>query len=125
LPADSDAMRASPSTWAAIGFVAYLAVQLLLPLHQLFVAEGPFGWRMYASRSSAGPPRVAILARDGSSQALSSDALRRYVLRGKSLELSLDRLAPHLCRQRPDAAAIHLRWPRSQITIPGLPRSND
>jgi hypothetical protein len=92
---------------AAAGFfVAFLAIQVVMPIVQLVSAQRParFGWQMYSVISDA--PDFELILRDGTAQPID---IRPYVasLRG---DVPLARFVPpHLCTLFPNAAAVHYR----------------
>lgn len=118
-----------PSAWAAAFFLSYLALQILLPLHQLFVVgDGRFGWRMYAgTRERPSPPTVDVRPVSGDWRRLADSELRRYLLRPGSLRSGAALLPAHLCRVLPAAAEIRLIWTRNktQLVFPCPPRDAD
>ena len=88
---------------AACFFVAFLAVQIVIPLIQLAWSPRParFGWQMYSVGSAT--PRFELIMRDGTDKPLD---ITPYVtsLRG---DVPLVRfLPPHLCTLFPEAAAV-------------------
>jgi hypothetical protein len=89
---------------AAVFLVAFLVIQILIPLVQFVRAPRParFGWQMYSVASAA--PRFELIMRDGATKPLD---ITPYVtsLRG---DVPLARFLPrHLCTLFPDAAAVH------------------
>jgi hypothetical protein len=89
---------------AASFFVAFLAIQLAVPIVQLLWAPRParFGWQMYSVVSAQ--PRFELIMRDGATRSLD---ISPYVtsMRG---DVPLARFLPaHLCMLFPDAAAVH------------------
>jgi hypothetical protein len=88
---------------AALFFVAFLAIQLAVPIVQLVSAPRParFGWQMYSVRSV--PPRFDLLLRDGTSQPV---ALESYVTSLRADVPLVRFLPPHLCGIFPQAAAV-------------------
>jgi hypothetical protein len=106
------APKAVPAA-AATFFGAYLLLQTGLPL--LCLTEGkacPFAWTMYAGRSNRA--EIAVLWTGGDETPL-ADLQKRH---GKPVILSkkVDKtrfVAPGICRQYPEAAAIRIRYPRS------------
>ena len=96
------------ATWAQVAaacfFVAFLAVQLIVPIVQIVWAPRParFGWQMYSVVSAE--PRFELELRDGIRQPV---AIEPYVtsLRG---DVPLARFLPaHLCRLFPNSVAVH------------------
>jgi len=100
---------------AASFFIAFLAIQIGVPIIQLVWSPRParFGWQMYSVVSAA--PRFNLIMRDGAAKSLD---ITPYVtsLRG---DVPLARfLPPHLCSLFPDAAAVHYQMnDRSQAGI--------
>jgi hypothetical protein len=88
---------------AALFFVAFLAVQLAVPLIQLVSAPRParFSWQMYSVVSDA--PRFDLVMRDGTSQPV---ALELYVTSLRADVPLVRYLPPHLCRLFPQAMAV-------------------
>jgi hypothetical protein len=89
---------------AAVFLVAFLVIQILMPLVQFVRAPRParFGWQMYSVASTA--PRFELIMPDGNTKPLD---ITPYVtsLRG---DVPLARFLPqHLCALFPDAAAVH------------------
>ena len=110
----SDARGTGPRQWQSRGwaasvaamcfFVAFLSIQLTVPIIQLVWSPRParFGWQMYSVVSA--PPRFDLIGRDGTTSPLD---ISPYVtsMRG---DVPLAQFLPaHLCARFPDAAAVH------------------
>jgi len=88
---------------AASFFVAFLAIQIAVPIVQLVWAPRParFGWQMYSVVSAA--PRFDLIMRDGLARPLD---ITPYVTSLRA-DVPLTRfLPPHLCTLFSDAAAV-------------------
>jgi hypothetical protein len=88
---------------AAGFFVAFLAIQIAVPIVQLVWAPRParWGWQMYSVISTA--PQFELISRDGAARPLD---ITPYVTSMRA-DVPLARfLPPHLCKLFPDAAAV-------------------
>jgi len=85
--------------------LAWLAVQAVLPLHQLATQDTggkPFAWQMFARGGAL--PRFKVVLADGSEREV--DWQRRYLGRLRS-EVDFRRhVPPHLCRHERGAVAV-------------------
>jgi hypothetical protein len=88
-------------------FVVYLIVQVSLPVYRLWAPRpARFGWQMFSS--SVYPVRVRLLRRDGSEEPLDPAA---YVGNPRA-DLDYERFVPpHICKMRPDVAAVRFQLP--------------
>jgi hypothetical protein len=88
---------------AAWFFVAFLAIQIAVPVIQLIWSPRParFGWQMYSVVSK--PPRFELIMRDGTARPLD---ITPYVTSMRADVPLVRFLPPHLCKLFPDAAAV-------------------
>lgn len=85
-------------------FMAFLAIQIAIPLVQL-AGDRPerFGWQMFSG--SRTHPEFEIVRTDGSVQAIDAKDYLGYL----RLEMEFaDELADHLCQIDPDTAAVRI-----------------
>lgn len=100
-------------------FVSYLAVQLTVPILQLFEA-GPrrFGWQMFSRVGHMRPDFLIVFE-----QGVEPLNLERHVLHLRS-EIDLAReLPPHLCSVYTGAEAVRVRDPSGRVTSFPCPRA--
>jgi hypothetical protein len=89
---------------AAVFVVAWLAVQVVVPLTQQATKEGarPFAWQMFSRKIDV--PRFKVVAADGSEREV--DDWERHLGRSR-LEVNFGRhVPPFLCRAEAGAVAI-------------------
>lgn len=95
---------------AAIFFVVFLAIQILVPLY-LLTRPRParFGWQMYAGAKA--PHSVTLTRKDGSEITVPASAFVG-AYRG-DLEM-IEALPPFLCQRYPGVQSVRLNFTRSE-----------
>lgn len=90
---------------AAVFFVGFLAVQLIVPLLDVGPSRTRFGWKMFSSRYPA--VRFSVESADGEVERIQYRPYTKH-----RLEVRYENHLPtHLCGQLPGAAAILVKVP--------------
>lgn len=91
--------------------VAFIAVQLLVPIYKLSLPSNQaFGWQMYSSLSG---DKFEVVSDDGTRRIVDPSP---YVLRYRAEIDYRDHLPPILCREFTDAARIETSVPGADDT---------
>lgn len=89
---------------AAVFFLAFLGLQIALPVYKLFTPRpAQFGWQMFSDRYR--PARLSVLLRNGETRALDPSV---YLETSRGDLRFEGELARHLCRTDPRVAAVRL-----------------
>lgn len=98
---------------AAVFFIAFLGVQIALPIYKLFVPRpAQFGWQMFSDRHR--PARLSLVLRSGETRPLDPSVYLETTRGDLRFEWELAR---HLCRTHSQLAAVRLEPERGAARV--------